>query len=134
MSAASERPMLNLEHFTWLRGVALEHLESVVAVHSCSDESSTTIPSSPGQVELTTLLSARFRALGAEVEVDEFANIIARYPGRGRGRDASPIALMIHLDTAHGTIALPKLNQSEAWSGARSRATSNPRSRRRSIK
>ena len=113
--------MLTVSHpaqHSWLKSVALDHLEAVVAVHSCSDESSQTVPSSQGQVELTALLKGRFERLGASVEVDEFANIIARYPGRGRGVDAAPIALMIHLDTAHGTVALPQLNQSPAWDGA----------------
>ena len=68
-------------------------------------------------MELTQYLKKHFEGLNAEVEVDEFANIIARYPGRGRGRDLAPIALMIHLDTAHGTIALPKLNQTTDWQG-----------------
>ena len=116
-SVSSAPNALSVEHFTWLGPIALDHLESVVAVHSCSDETSSTVPSSQGQVELTQLLRGRFEALGAEVEVDDFANIIARYPGRGRGVDAAPIALMIHLDTAHGTLALPKLNLNKSWSG-----------------
>lgn len=116
-SESSAFHSLQAEQFAWLRGVALDHLESVVAVHSCSDESSMSVPSSQGQVELTQLLRDRFEGLGAEVEVDEFANIIARYRGRGRGESAAPIALMIHLDTAHGTVALPKLNLSKSWGG-----------------
>ncbi len=108
---------LEIEQFNWLKPIALQHLETVVAVHSCSDENSNTVPSSQGQVELTQRLKSRFESLAAQVEVDEFANIIAKYPGRGRGIDLAPIALMIHLDTAHGTIALPKLNQTASWQG-----------------
>ena len=117
MSKQSSITPFNLEQFAWLKSVVLDHLETVVAIHSCSDESSTSIPSSQGQVELTHLLRRRFIELNAQVEVDDFANIIARYPGRGRGVNQAPIALMIHLDTAHGTIAIPQLNQSQSWEG-----------------
>ena len=104
--------------FEWLKRSALTHLEAVVAVDSCSDERSETVPSSEGQVKLTALLRTLFEGLGAEVEVDEYANIIARYSGRGEGVNAPPIALMIHLDTAHGTRAISKLLTHPTWDGS----------------
>ncbi|MEE2644667.1 MAG: hypothetical protein VYD19_07010 [Myxococcota bacterium] len=101
----------------WLRAQALSHLETVVAIDSCSDPNSQTVPSSEGQRALTERLRTRFGDLGAEVEVDQFANLIARYPGRGAGVNAAPIALMIHLDTAPGTVAVPTLSQHPNWGG-----------------
>ena len=116
-----------ITQFNWLKKVALDHLEAVVAVPSCSDEHSSTVPSSQGQVELTRLLEQRFEELGAQVQVDQFANIIASYPGRGKGEHEAPIALMIHLDTAHGTEALPSLNQTPNWNGEAVSFERNPK-------
>lgn len=96
---------------------ALQNLEAVVSIDSCSDERSSSVPSSEGQVKLTQALRRRFTALGAEVVTDEHANIIAKYPGRGAGARLPPVALMIHLDTAHGTRAVPALHTVPAWDG-----------------
>ena len=126
MSKQMSDSPLHWEQFSWLEPIVISHLEAVVAVHSCSDETSTSVPSSQGQVELTQLLRKRFQNLGAVVEVDDYANIIARYPGRGKGLNQAPIALMIHLDTAHGTVAIPKLNQSPNWTGNSLKFERNP--------
>jgi di/tripeptidase len=96
---------------------ALQSLEAVVAIDSCSDENSTTIPSTVGQKNLAKHLSTRFSLLGAEVEIDEYANVIAHYPGQGRGAQCDPLVFMIHLDTAMGTQALPCLNTHAHWEG-----------------
>jgi len=105
---------------------ALQHLEAVVSIDSCSDERSSSVPSTEGQVKLTRALRRRFEALGAEVRVDEHANIIARYPGRGAGVGRPPVALMIHLDTAHGTRAVPALHAVPAWDGEPLTFPANP--------
>lgn len=110
----------------WLAQNALQNLEAVVSIDSCSDERSTSVPSTLGQVKLTEALKIRFEALGAQVEVDQFANIIARYPGKGTGESAAPIAFMIHLDTAHGTKALPALYTEQNWKGTSLKLPANP--------
>lgn len=94
-----------------------EHLEAIVAIASDSDESSDTIPSTEGQRVLAAWLEDFFAGLGCTVERDAFANIIATLPGRGAGAEAAPIALMVHLDTARGTAALPELICEPAWDG-----------------
>lgn len=96
--------------------LSLAHLERVVAVDSSSDESSETIPSTPGQARLAENLESFFRSAGAAVERDRFANVIATLPARGAAQ-AEPLALMIHLDTARGTAAVPSLEVLEGWDG-----------------
>ncbi|MFN3197059.1 MAG: hypothetical protein ACE366_01405 [Bradymonadia bacterium] len=98
---------------------ALEHLKSVVAIDSASDERSDTVPSTEGQAHLADYLAGFFAELGAEVERDDFANIIATFPGRGPGASQPPVALMVHLDTARGTAALTDLNVLSSWGGDR---------------
>ncbi len=98
---------------------ALDHLRLVVAIDSQSDERSETIPSTVGQRRLSERLATFFRELGFEVTVDGFANLIAHAPGRGAGKDASPLALMVHLDTARGTRAHEQLHVVSDWPGDR---------------
>ena len=105
---------------------ARTHLEQVVRIDSSSDETSDAIPSTPGQVELSEELERFFTELGAEVERDAYANMIATLPARGASPDAPPIALMIHLDTARGTHAIDGLNLQPAWDGARVPYPANP--------
>lgn len=95
------------------------HLEKVVAIESSSDESSTSVPSTQGQRELSRFLEGFFAEQGCEVTVDRHANVIARLAGRGVHADAAPLALMIHLDTARGTEARDGLELLEAWDGTR---------------
>lgn len=99
--------------------LSLAHLEQVVAIDSASDERSDTVPSTPGQTALADALAAFFGDLGATVERDDFANVIATFPGRGEKAEAPPLALMVHLDTARGTAALPTLNVLKGWQGDR---------------
>ncbi|MCA9661137.1 MAG: hypothetical protein KC486_22540 [Myxococcales bacterium] len=100
-----------------LAQLSLRHLEEVVAIDSQSDESSATIPTTEGQKILADRVAAFHRALGATVERDGAANVIASYPGRGRGVDRAPIAFMVHLDTARGTAAVPELQLCRGWEG-----------------
>ncbi|MBL8787386.1 MAG: hypothetical protein JNJ59_20940 [Deltaproteobacteria bacterium] len=101
-----------------LSEMSFAHLQSVVAIDSQSDEHSTTIPSSPGQVTIADFVAAHFARCGASVERDPHANVIATFPGRGRGANAPTIAMMVHLDTARGTSNPPRLNVRRTWDGA----------------
>ena len=109
-----------------LAQLSLDHLQRVVAVDSQSDELSPTIPTTPGQVALADLVADFHAALGATVERDEAANVIAVYPPRGRGVGKAPVALMVHLDTARGTQAVPSLHLLPAWDGRRVPFPRNP--------
>jgi len=95
----------------------LDHLVRVVAIDSQSDEDSPSVPSTPGQQVLSDDVARFYADLGAKVEQDDVANVIAEFPGRGRGADATSIALMVHLDTARGTAATSVLHTTPAWSG-----------------
>ncbi|PKN55089.1 MAG: hypothetical protein CVU56_23170 [Deltaproteobacteria bacterium HGW-Deltaproteobacteria-14] len=119
----SHLSQLDLAH---LGELALSHLEKVVAIDSQSDESSAAIPSTPGQRVLAAAVAEFFAALGATIERDDFANVIASFPGRGAGADAPALALMVHLDTARGTHAVPKLNVARGWEGGPIRYPDNP--------
>lgn len=104
----------------------LENLESVVAIDSQSDESSDAVPSTPGQLELARAVGAAFEKLGATVALDDFANVFALLPGAGAGADRPPLALMVHLDTAKGTRAVPRLLVTDPWDGAPIAFPANP--------
>lgn len=107
----------------------LRHLEAVVAIDSQSDESSPTIPSTEGQRRLADWLAGFYTALGASVERDENANVLAAFPGRGIRAGASPLAFLVHLDTARGTLAVPRLRLRRAWSGEPLDYPANPQLR-----
>lgn len=98
---------------------ALQHLQSVVAIDSQSDERSDTVPTTEGQRVLADWLAGFFADLGATVERDAHANVIATLPGRGAAADRPPVALLVHLDTARGTRAVPRLHVLPAWDGTR---------------
>lgn len=104
----------------------LRRLEQVVAVDSQSDEASASVPTTPGQAELAALVGEIHAANGARVEQDAFANVLAWYPGRGALANARPHAFLVHLDTARGTTAVPRLHVEERWSGGRIRFPANP--------
>ncbi len=106
--------------------ISLGHLERVVAIDSSSDESSRSIPSTPGQARLAEALEGFFLEAGAEVERDDFANVIATLPARGAA-GSEPLALMVHLDTARGTAAVPSLELLDAWDGQAVRYPRNSR-------
>jgi di/tripeptidase len=96
---------------------AFGYLQAVVAIDSQSDEASPSVPTTDGQRVLADWLGGFFEKLGATVERDAFANVLARFPGRGTRADRPPLAMLIHLDTARGTLAAPSLNVKEAWDG-----------------
>jgi tripeptide aminopeptidase len=105
---------------------AFEHLLSVVAVESASDEDSPTVPSTPGQARLAEQVGAFFGGLGASVEQDANANVIATFAGRGALADADPLALMVHLDTAKGTDPAEHLDVEWSWDGSPLKWSGNP--------
>ncbi len=108
---------------------ARRHLESVLAIESASDEDSHSSPSTEGQAQLARFVGEHFAALGATVEQDQFANVIATFPGRGVGAHAEPLALMVHLDTARGTSPCEVLELAPEWSGEALAWPENPRIR-----
>lgn len=120
----SRSPRTSLETLaTW--GTA--DLEAVIAIDSSSDETSTSIPSSEGQRELSRELAARFGRLGLTSSTDAAANLIVRVPPTP-GREGSPaVAFMVHMDTAHGTRPVPHLEKIESWDGGSIPYPRNPR-------
>ncbi|MDP2314092.1 MAG: M20/M25/M40 family metallo-hydrolase [Pseudomonadota bacterium] len=99
--------------------LTLAHLQRVVAIDSQSDEASTTLPTTEGQRHLADHLAAFYAGLGATVERDANANVLAWFPGRGALADRAPVAFLVHLDTARGTRAVPSLHVVPAWDGSR---------------
>lgn len=106
---------------------ALGHLEQVVAIDSASDERSPTLPSTVGQAKLSEHLAGFFSELGASVERDANANLVASFAGRGAAAGAAPLALLIHLDTARGTRAVERLDAVPGWDGRTVAYPANPR-------
>ena len=102
-----------------------EHLAQVVAIDSASDESSDAIPSSEGQRRLSAHLRGFFEGLGFAAEQDAAANLLVRIPGNVAGAPA--LALMVHMDTARGTQAVPSLVEVPRWDGSRVRYPSTDR-------
>lgn len=109
-----------------LADLSFTHLQAVVAIDSQSDEASTTIPTTEGQRRLGDELAGFFVELGATVERDEHANVLAWLPGRGALAGGRPVALMVHVDTARGTQAVPRLHVTRAWDGRRIPYPRNP--------
>jgi len=106
---------------------AQRHLEDVVRIDSASDESSTSIPSTTGQARLSEHLAGFFAELGAAVERDAQANLIACFSGRGAHATRAPVALMFHLDTARGTHPIEHLDVTPSWDGRSVRYSGNDR-------
>ena len=102
------------------------HLQWVVSFDSQSDEASSSIPTTPGQVRFGDALADFYRRLGATVERDAHANVLAWFPGRGALAQGAPVALAVHMDTARGTQAVPALHVAERWDGSRVPYPKNP--------
>jgi di/tripeptidase len=111
---------------TELADLSFASLQRVVAIDSQSDEHSTAIPSTEGQRRLAEVVAAHFANAGASVETDAHANVIASWPGRGRGVSAPPIALLVHLDTARGTDHPDTLSILPDWDGSPVPFAENP--------
>ena len=100
-----------------IASLSLQNLTQIVAIDSQSDERSSSIPSTKGQKVLGDFLEKFFSTLGATVERDNFANMIAFLPARGMVKTAKPIALIVHMDTAKGTNAIDELQIIKNWKG-----------------
>lgn len=112
-----------------LAELSFAHLQSVVAIDSQSDETSTTIPSTEGQRRLAEFVAEHFAACGFSIERDAMANVIASRSGRKGGLPTSgvaPLALMVHLDTARGTGHPAGLHRHGPWDGQRVPFPQNP--------
>lgn len=97
-----------------------DNLTRVIAVDSQSDDASDTVPSTEGQRRLAELLSGFFVELGYSSRLDGSANLVVEIPSNVGGGSAPPtIALMVHLDTAEGTLAVPRLDRISGWQGGR---------------
>ena len=109
---------------TW----AVANLERVIAIDSQSDERSDTIPSTEGQRVLSAELGRYFEALGYATATDDNANLTVTIPARlPAGASAPSLALMVHMDTALGTNAVPRLERAPAWDGGELRYPANER-------
>ena len=79
---------------------AYERLIRYAQVHTSSDESSTTVPSTACQFDLSLMLEQELRLLGfAAVYVDEHAYVYGVLPATAGMEDKPCIALIAHLDT-----------------------------------
>ena len=125
MSTQTISPRQDLET---LAGWGTENLTRVIAIESQSDETSESIPSSAGQRVLSDFLRGHFRDLGYATEQDAFANLLVTIPSNLAPGHACPaVALMVHMDTAQGTLAVPALTITPAWDGSRVRYPENSR-------
>jgi len=109
-----------------LSTTGLQNLQRVVAIDSQSDEKSTTIPSSEGQRHLSAELASFFAGLGFAAVSDAHANLIVRIPATTGHEARAPLALLVHMDTAHGTHAVPHLHVIRGWRGDRVPYPKNP--------
>ncbi|GMV41567.1 MAG: hypothetical protein AMXMBFR64_32830 [Myxococcales bacterium] len=100
-----------------LAALGTANLERVIAIDSQSREASGTIPSSDGQVRLAEELARFFGELGCSSRRDANANLIVSIPGSPGCEALPPLALMVHMDTAEGTSAVPRLQVVPGWDG-----------------
>ena len=96
----------------------LDRFLRYVAVDTRADESSTTCPSTPGQLVLQRLLAGELRAIGlADVNVDDNGYLMATVPATP-GCDAPIVGFIAHVDTSpemSGANVKPLVHR--AWDG-----------------
>src|SRR5262245_12524452 len=73
-----------------------------VRVNTQADESSSTYPSTPGQLELGRMLTDELRALGLRAEQDEHGMVLATIPATVK-HAAPVVAWIAHVDTSPET-------------------------------
>jgi di/tripeptidase len=122
--AAQINPTENLNQIAVL---GTNHLEQVIAIDSQSDETSESIPSTPGQKELSQYLRDFFESLGFQSTQDESANLLVEIPGNisAQKPNSAPrqmgqcpkLVLMVHMDTARGTKNVTALDRLTGWDG-----------------
>ena len=80
---------------------AYERLLNYVVIHTTSDESSETVPSTKRQFNLANLLVKEMKALGIEdATVDENSYVLGHLPATKGCENAPKIGFIAHLDTA----------------------------------
>ena len=78
----------------------LDRFLSYVQIDTRADDTSTTCPSTPGQLVLQRLLVEELRAIGLpDVELDDNGYLMATVPGRA-GRDVPTVGFVAHVDTS----------------------------------
>jgi tripeptide aminopeptidase len=96
----------------------LDRFLRYVAIDTRADESSTSCPSTPGQMALQQVLAGELRAIGLpDVSVDEHGYLFATIPATP-GCDAPVIGFIAHVDTSpemSGTDVKPIVHR--AWDG-----------------
>ncbi len=80
---------------------ALERFLRYVTIDTRSDEQSSTVPSTPGQLVLLRTLVSELLALGvADAEMDEHGYVMATIPATAGCEDAPVIGFLAHVDTS----------------------------------
>jgi tripeptide aminopeptidase len=80
---------------------ALERFLRYVTIDTRSDEHSTTVPSTPGQLVLLRLLVSELRAMGIEdADIDEHGYVMATIPATVRDTEVPAIGFIAHVDTS----------------------------------
>ncbi|MEO8074923.1 MAG: peptidase T [Acidobacteriota bacterium] len=80
---------------------ALERFLRYVTIDTRSDEQSSTVPSTPGQLVLLRLLVEELQSIGLQdATIDENGYVMATVPGSPRHTDAPVIGLVAHVDTS----------------------------------
>ncbi|MEP6917731.1 MAG: peptidase T [Acidobacteriota bacterium] len=80
---------------------ALERFLRYVTIDTRSDEQSSTVPSTPGQLVLLRLLVEELQSIGLrDATMDENGYVMATVPGSPRHTDAPVIGLVAHVDTS----------------------------------
>jgi len=80
---------------------AYERLLKYVAVHTTSDENSTTVPTSARQFDLARMLVEELHAIGVpNAEVDDLCYVYASLPATKGYENATKIGFIAHMDTA----------------------------------
>ena len=115
------------ETFDQLATLGTAYLERLIAIDSQSDERSPASPSTEGQLILVRDLQGLLQSLGIDAEVDGMGNLVALLPARGASVAQVPVALMVHIDTARGTAAVPSLCRAPEWDGGRVNYPANSR-------
>src|SRR5687768_18514668 len=100
---------------TILRTSALDRFLRYVVIDTRADESSSTCPSTPGQLLLARLLVEELRALGiSDASVDENGYVMATIPATAGFEHVPAIGFIAHLDTSpemSGTDVRPLIHQ-----------------------
>ena len=80
---------------------AYERLLKYVAVHTTSDEESTTVPTAAREFDLANMLVAELKAIGVhDAEVDDMCYVYASLPATEGCENAPKLGFIAHMDTA----------------------------------